>query len=103
MDWILDTAGDPPEGAVVRSIRRKLDELVPPRGPFHAFREPLLDAVLDILASDPFDVIEAVASLAPGTRNLVMRFRVSDRFDAALTRAAKDLMIGTSSHDSSFH
>lgn len=89
---------DPPERALAREIRSKLDDLTPARGPLHGLRQHLLRAICDELASNPNDVIETIASVTPRTGHLVVRFRVLDSFNRALARAAEHFTVDGVGH-----
>lgn len=90
--------GDPTECPIARLIDSHLDRLIAMHGLGKPFRDGVTHAMADILMDGSHNIIEPVASIAPRTRNLVIRFRISDTFDSALTRAAQYFCI--SSHTS---
>ncbi|MEZ5695385.1 MAG: hypothetical protein R3E18_02820 [Sphingomonadaceae bacterium] len=81
---------DPAKMAVDRILRREFEMAVSSRGSCEAFRQRLHSEMLNVLSDGLYNVVEPVASVAPGTGHLVARLRIGDGFYRALAAATED-------------
>lgn len=81
---------NPAETAISRLLTGYLDEAAATSGLGHAFVQGALCAMHDILLDGVHDLIEPVATVTPGTGDLIISFRISNSLDRALTRAAQN-------------
>lgn len=84
---------DPAEAAIARLLDSHLDKAVAASGLGETFRQGALRAMHDILLDGCHDLIEPVATVAPGTGNIVISFRISDCLNGALTCATEDCYV----------
>lgn len=82
---------DPAEAAISRLLHFEFDEAVVASGSGEAFRKALLREIAKVLLNGAHDLVEPVASVAPGTGHLVVSLRVGDGFHRALAAAAEDV------------
>jgi hypothetical protein len=92
---IVALASDPAEGPLGLALWRELQNAAAAHGAGEAFTELAGGFICDMLANAPADIIECVATVAPGTGNLVLRFGISDRLGGALAAAAQDFNFNT--------
>lgn len=82
---------DPAEAAISRLIRRELDEAVAASGSGEAFRHRLMSEISHVIANGVHNLVEPVATVAPGTGHLIVGFRIGDGFYCALAAAAENI------------
>ena len=88
------TLNDPALTTIWRLLEMEFDEAVAASGLGETFREALLRNLLDVSRDGAHDLIEAVGSTAPGTRDFVVCFGIGNGFRLALARTAQNLLGG---------